>query len=257
MPHLRRFWSLVAAASALVLFVAGCGAGAASDESGESVTVFAAASLTEAFTRIGKDFERTHPGIDLRFNFAGSSTLAQQLIRGAPADVFASANQAQMRKVADADLLAAEPEVFVRNKLQIVVPAGNPGKVSGLADFGDKERTIAICAPQVPCGAAAQEAFAAAGVEPAPDTLEQDVKAVLTKVALGEVDAGLVYRSDVVSAERDVRGIDFPVSGKAVNSYSIATLADAPSAAAAEAFLDYVQSPQAMAVLDDHGFITS
>ncbi|MGH3842421.1 MAG: molybdate ABC transporter substrate-binding protein [Pseudonocardiaceae bacterium] len=133
--------------------------------------VFAAASLTEAFTEIAKNFEQANPGTTMRLNFAGSNTLATQIIRGAPADVFASSDRAQMQRVTGANQAAAAPTVFVQNKLQIVVPKGNPGNVQSLAAFGKPELDIAVCAKQVPCGAAAQQAFEAAGVTPTPDTL--------------------------------------------------------------------------------------
>ncbi len=263
MPHSRlrsRRWLI--ACSAVMLGLTGCGRGDGtqgalpeSDGTGD-ITVFAAASLTEAFTEIGKNFESTHPGMTVRFNFAGSSTLAQQIVRGAPAGVFASANPAQMRKVVDAGRVVDGPTVFVRNSLQIVVPAGNPANVTGLADFGKEDLAIAICAEQVPCGAASREAFEAAGVTPAADTLEQDVKGVLTKVALGEADAGLVYRTDVSSAGGDVAGIDFREADQAVNDYPIAALTDAPNPAAALIFLDYVRSSHGRRVLAESGFVT-
>lgn len=244
---------MLVAGSAVLLGLTGCGG---SDDNGE-VTVFAAASLTEAFTEIAKDFEQANPDATVRLNFAGSTTLATQIIRGAPADVFASANRAQMDRVVEADQTAAAPTVFVQNKLQIVVPKGNPGNVDGLAAFGKPELDIAICAKEVPCGAAALQAFEVAGVSPAPDTLEQDVKAVLTKVALGEADAGLVYRTDVASAEGNVTGIEFPEADKAVNDYSIVLLEKtAPNAAAGQKFIDYVLSAPGKAVLDRFGFIT-
>lgn len=169
--------------------------------------------------------------------------------------MFASANPKQMQVVVDAGKAAGEPAVFVENTLQIVVPAGNPAGVSGLADFGKQELNIALCAEQVPCGAASQKALQAAGVTPAPDTLEEDVKAVLTKVSLGEVDAGLVYRTDVLAAT-DVEGIDFPEAAQAVNEYPIAVLAGAPDAQGAQAFIDYVLSKRGKAVLDRFGFTT-
>lgn len=251
---LRRLgsWRLLVAGSAVLLGLTGCGGGDGSDE----VTVFAAASLTEAFTEIAEDFEQANPDTTLRLNFAGSTTLAAQIIRGASAEVFVSANQAQMQRVTEADRAAGEPIVFVQNKLQIVVPKANPGNVDGLAAFGKPELDIALCAEQVPCGAASQQAFELAGIIPAADTLEQDVKAVLTKVALNEADAGLVYRTDVASAGGDVTGIDFPEADQAVNDYSIVALNGAPNAAAGEEFIDYVLSAPGKAVLDRFGFIT-
>ncbi|MEU5692946.1 molybdate ABC transporter substrate-binding protein [Actinosynnema sp. NPDC020468] len=218
------------------------------------ITVFAAASLTETFTELGKQFEAANPGAKVTFNFAGSSALAQQINQGAPVDVFASAAPANMKQVTDAGGITATPTTFVRNKLQIAVPKGNPGKVTGLADFGKDELKIALCAEAVPCGAAAKKALEAAGVTAKPDTLEQDVKAALTKVKLGEVDAALVYATDVKSTKGEVEGIDFPEADKAINDYPIAPLAKAPNAAGAQAFVDFVLSDKGRAVLTAAGF---
>ncbi|WP_309115583.1 molybdate ABC transporter substrate-binding protein [Saccharothrix sp.] len=243
---------LVAVVAALV--VAGCGTSDEGSAPGE-VTVFAAASLTESFTSLGKDFEAANPGIKVKFNFGGSSALAQQLNQGAPADVFASAAPANMEQVADTGTITATPTTFARNTLQIAVPKGNPGGVGGLADFGKAELKIALCAEQVPCGAAARKVLAAAGVTAVPDTLEQDVKAALTKVSLGEVDAALVYRTDVKAAGGKVEGKDFPEAGQAVNDYPIAPVAKARNAAGAQAFIDFVRSEKGRAVLTEAGFV--
>lgn len=218
------------------------------------VVVFAAASLTESFTQIGEDFEASNPDVAVTFNFGASSALAQQIVSGAPAGVFASASPATMAQVTEGGDADGEPTVFVQNRLQIAVPAGNPGDVSGLANFADEDLTIALCAEQVPCGAAALRAFEAAGIAPAPDTLEQDVKATLTKVELGEVDAALVYRTDVIAAGDTVEGMEFPEAGQAVNDYPIVTLAAAPNAETAQAFVDYVLSQDGQQVLADAGF---
>jgi molybdate transport system substrate-binding protein len=220
------------------------------------VIVFAATSLTEAFEQLGKDFEQAHAGVSVRFNFGASSALAQQITQGAPADVFAAASPKTMQQVTQPGLAAREPTVFVRNKLQIAVPAGNPGRVRDLADFAKTDLKVALCAPQVPCGAAAETALKAAGVTAKPDTLEQDVKATLTKVELGEVDAALVYRTDVKAAGDEVDGIDFPEAAKAINDYPIVELRDAPNTAAARAFVEYVVSAKARAVLTEAGFET-
>lgn len=221
--------------------------------SGE-VVVLAAASLTDAFGAIAEEFEAANPGVTVTLSFGASSALAQQIVAGAPADVFAAASPATMGAVVDAGGTAGEPTVFVRNRLQIAVPAGNPGGVERLADLADEGLTIALCAEQVPCGAAAAKAFAAAGITPAPDTLEQDVRATLTKVRLGEVDAALVYRTDVLVAGDEVEGIDFPEADPAVNDYPIAVLADAPEPALAAAFVEYVLSASGRSVLADAGF---
>ncbi|MGC4937520.1 molybdate ABC transporter substrate-binding protein [Kribbella sp. DT2] len=215
-----------------------------------TVNVFAAASLTGTFTQLGKDFEAAHPGVKVVFNFAGSSALATQINQGAPADVFASAAPKNMDQVTD----KGTPTTFVKNVLEIAVPKGNPGKITGLKDFTDKFRKIALCAEQVPCGAAAQKVFAAAKLTPQPDSLEQDVKAALTKVSLGEVDAALVYKTDVLAAKDKVEGIAFPESAQAVNDYPIATLTKAPNADGAKAFVDFVLSADGKKVLSEAGF---
>lgn len=226
----------------------------ASPELAGTVTVFAAASLTDAFTDLGEEFEAEHPGVTVEFNFAASSTLAQQITQGAPADVFASASPATMQTVVDAGANAGEPVVFVQNTLQIVLPAGNPGEVTGLADFANEDLIIALCAEQVPCGAAAATVFEAAGITPMPDSLEQDVRAALTKVELGEVDAALVYRTDVIAGGDAVEGIDFPESTEAVNDYPIATLTEAPNPDAGATFVAFIQSARGIAALQDAGF---
>jgi molybdate transport system substrate-binding protein len=215
-----------------------------------TVTVFAAASLTGTFTQLGKDLEAVHPGVKVVFNFAGSSALAQQINQGAPADVFASAATKNMGQVTD----KGTATTFVKNRLEIAVPKGNPGKITGLADFGDAGKKIALCAEQVPCGAAAKKVFEAAKITAKPDSLEQDVKAALTKVSLGEVDAALVYKTDVQAAAGKVDGIEFPEADKAINEYPIATLTRAPNATGAKAFVDYVLSDKGRAVLTKAGF---
>ncbi len=245
----------VLAVAALVL--AGCGsptpAATPTGVTGE-ITVFAAASLTESFKKLGTEFEAANPGTKVTFNFAGSSALAQQINQGAPADVFASAAPANMKQVTDTKAVTATPATFAKNTLQIAVPQGNPGKITGLADFARADLKIALCAEQVPCGAASKKVFEAAGITAAPDTLEQDVKAVLAKVSLGEVDAALVYRTDVRAAGDKVEGKDFAEAGKAVNDYPIAPLAKAPNAATARAFVDYVVSDKGRGVLTEAGF---
>jgi molybdate transport system substrate-binding protein len=246
---------LIAAAAVLVL--AACGGGppqpASSAAPSNMITVAAAASLTEAFTQIGKEFEATKPGTTVIFSFGSSATLATQIEEGAPVDVFAAANPATMKTVTDVG--AAEPPTnFVSNVLQIAVPKGNPGGIRGLKDFADKSKKIATCAPQVPCGAAAVKVFSAAKITPAPDTLEQDVKATLQKVSSNEVDAALVYRTDVIAAKDTVDGLEFPEARRAVNVYPIAVLKGSMSAAAAQQFVDYVLSADGQAVLRRAGF---
>ncbi|WP_106396907.1 molybdate ABC transporter substrate-binding protein [Actinocorallia populi] len=247
-PGPRRLCALFLLLSAVLT---GCSPG---DEASETVTVFAAASLTETFTRLGGEFEDGNPGVEVRFNFGSSATLAQQLVQGAPADVFASASQATMRTATDASLAAGKPAVFARNRLEIAVPANGSSKVSGLADLADPDVKVALCAEQVPCGAAAAEALAAAGLDVTPVTLEQDVKATLTKLTLGEVDAALVYRTDIRAAGGRVRGIAFPEAGQAVNDYPIVALEKAPSPGAASEFVAFVLSQRARDVFTEAGF---
>ncbi|GDY32029.1 molybdate ABC transporter substrate-binding protein [Gandjariella thermophila] len=257
---MSRTWRPLAALAAAVLALAGCGGGPAGPSNSGSgavtgdVTVFAAASLTESFTELGRRFEAAHPGTSVKFNFGGSSALAQQINNGAPADVFASASPTNMKQVRDAGGVGGQPVTFARNTLQIAVARGDPKHIASLADLTRPDVRLALCAEQVPCGAAAKQAFQAANVTPKPVTLEQDVKATLTKVQLGEVDAALVYRTDVAATKGKVDGVDFAEAAKAVNDYPIATLARAPHAAAARAFVDYVLSPQGREVLGRAGF---
>ncbi|MGQ0630417.1 MAG: molybdate ABC transporter substrate-binding protein [Sporichthyaceae bacterium] len=217
------------------------------------VVVFAAASLTGTFTELGKTFEAANPGSKVTFQFNSSATLAAQINEGAPADVFAAASPATMQTVTDAGG-ASSPAIFVKNTLQIAVPAGNPGEVDTLADFADESLDIALCASEVPCGAAADKVFTAAGITPAPDTREPDVKAVLAKVVADEVDAALVYTTDVLAAGDEVVGIEFPETADAVNDYPVAALTEAANAAGAAAWVAFLLSPAAQQVLTAAGF---
>jgi molybdate transport system substrate-binding protein len=219
-----------------------------------TATVFAAASLTEAFTQIGKDFEAANPGTKVTFNFAGSSALATQINQGAPADVFASAAPKNMQTVTDAGNAAGTPTTFAKNQLVIAVQKGNPKKIKGLSDLANPDIKVALCAVEVPCGAAAKKVLDTAGVKVTPVTYEQDVKAALQKVKLGEVDAALVYRTDAKAAAADVDGIEFPESSSAINEYPIVVLKNAPNKTTAQAFVDYVLSDKGKAVLTEAGF---
>ena len=255
----RALVTLVAAG----LLLTGCSAAPATQPTPEptagdtlrgTVNVFAAASLTETFGAIADAFTKEHPDVDIAFNFGGSSGLATQIVEGAPVDVFAAASGTTMKTVTDAALTDGEPTVFVTNTLEIAVPAGNPGGVTGLADFANPDLSIAVCAVEVPCGAASKTVFDGAGIVAAPDTLEQDVKAVLTKVELGEVDAGLVYKTDVLAAGDKVEGIEFPEASTAVGKYPITQLAASTNKDAAAAFVAYVLSPAGKKILNRAGF---
>ncbi|MFY1698035.1 MULTISPECIES: molybdate ABC transporter substrate-binding protein [unclassified Solwaraspora] len=256
--------ALLAAAAALV--AVGCSdpvspdsavSGTSSTTVTGSLSVLAAASLTDTFIRISADFEAAHPGVTVTFNFAGSSQLAQQITAGAPADVFAAASPVTMATVVDAGDAADEPVVFARNQLVIAVPDGNPDGVTGLADLTAPEVKVALCAEQVPCGAAARVALDAAGSDLAPVTYERDVRAALSKVRLGEVDAALVYRTDAASAADEVDAVEFAESAEAINDYSIVTLAQAANPVTAEAFVAYVSSTAGQAILAEAGFENS
>ncbi|MFI7635987.1 molybdate ABC transporter substrate-binding protein [Nonomuraea sp. NPDC049400] len=256
-------WAIAVPVALALAGLSGCGsrepaastssASASAGGGAKEVTVFAAASLTGTFTELGKSFEAAHPGTTVKFNFGSSATLAQQIVQGAPADVFAAASPATMKTVTDASL-ANSPTTFIRNKLQIAVPADNPAKVDELKDLADPKVKVALCAEQVPCGAAAVKALNAAGLEVRPVTLEQDVKATLTKVELGEVDAALVYKTDVIASAGKVRGIAFPEADQAINDYPIATVAEAPAGDLARQFVDLVLSQQGKDVLTKAGF---
>lgn len=232
---MRRF----VVAFSLLAALTGCGG-----SGGDQLTVFAAASLTETFKALGKTFEAAHPGTKVTFNFGSSATLATQIKQGAPADVFAAASPATMKQAT-----AAKSTVFARNRLEIAVPTGNPAKITTLADLAKPTVKVALCAAQVPCGAAAAKALA--GLKVTPVTLEQDVKATLTKVTLGEVDAALVYKTDVLAAKDKVQGIPFPEADKAINDYPIVALTDGDLA---KQFVELVLSAQGRQVLTGAGF---
>lgn len=236
----------------LCLLPAACGGGESS--AGSEVLVSAAASLTDAFGDIETAFEDVNPGVDVVLNLGGSSALREQILEGAPADVFASANTSNMDQVVEADEVEGAPAVFARNLLQIAVPPGNPAGVTGLDDFGDEDLLIGLCAEEVPCGDFAREALANAGVTPAIDTNEPDVRALLTKIAAGELDAGITYVTDVVSADGEVEGVDIPEEHNVIASYPIAALANAPHPEAASDFVAFVLSDEGQAILELHGF---
>jgi molybdate transport system substrate-binding protein len=248
-------------ATVLAAGMAGCGDSAGTRAAGTSagavtgtVNVFAAASLTESFSTLGKQFEAAHQGTTVKFNFAGSSALATQINQGAPADVFASAAPKNMATVTDAGNSAGTPATFAKNQLVIAVAKGNPKAITGLSDLTKPGLKVALCAEAVPCGAAARTAIGAAGVKLTPVTLEQDVKAALAKLKLGEVDAALVYRTDAKASTADVDAVEFPESGKAINEYPIVVLKNAANAAGGQAFVDYVRSADGETVLTAAGF---
>lgn len=247
------------------VLLSACGGGNASpsasparDASGTApseVVVFAAASLTEVFGQIAETFEQRHPGTHVTFNFGPSSGLAAQIEEGAPADVFASADEANMKKVADAGRVEGPSSVFARNRLEIAVPEGNPRNVRSLADLARPGMRIVLAAPQVPVGRYGAEAIAKAGVTVEPVSLETDVKAVATKVALGEADAGIVYRTDVTAAADRLDGVTIPDEHNVVASYPVARLSGAPNPQGAAAFVDLLLSEVGRNALAERGFL--
>jgi molybdate transport system substrate-binding protein len=254
-----------AAAGALLLAVAGCsstsstGAGAGAGPSSPSpsltgsITVFAASSLQESFTQIAKDFETANPGVKVTLSFGASSALATQITQGAPADVFASASTKNMQQVVDAGD-ASNPAVFVKNTMEIAVPPSNPANVTSVNDLAKSTTKVALCQPQVPCGSTAQQVFTNAKTTVKPVTEEPDVKSVLSKVELNEVDAGVVYVTDVKAAGDKVKGVEIASDVNASTSYPIAALAKASNASVAAAFVAYVLSPAGESVLTAAGF---
>ena len=218
-----------------------------------TLTISAAASLKAAFDRLAADFEAQNPGVDvLPISYDGSSTLATQIIEGAAVDVFASADQKNMAKVTDASL-ATDPEPFATNVLTLVVPSGNPGGVTGLADLANPDLDVVLCAAEVPCGAASATLLSNAGVQASVDSYEQSVTAVLTKVAGGEADAGLVYVTDAKSST-DVETVATAGADAVVNTYPIVALTGSKNPDAAAAFVAYVLSDDGQSVLRSLGF---
>ncbi|MFI5687037.1 molybdate ABC transporter substrate-binding protein [Streptomyces sp. NPDC051636] len=220
-----------------------------------TVTVFAAASLQESFTKLGQEFERQHPGTKVSFSFGGSDSLAASITGGAPADVFAAASPKTMAIVTDKKDAAGTPVTFVRNQLEIATLPGNPDKVSSLKDLTKSGLKVVLCDETVPCGAAAQKALGAGDLKLTPVSYEQDVKSALTKVELKEADAAVVYTTDVKAAGDKVEGVEFPESAKAVNDYPITLLKNAPNAETAKAFIALIRSADGQKVLTEAGFL--
>jgi molybdate transport system substrate-binding protein len=256
---MRRF--AVIAAGLAAVAVAGCSSSSSSSPSTTSsskpatgtITVFAAASLTGTFTQLGKQFESAHPGDTVKFSFGPSSGLATQITSGAPADVFASAAPGNMQDVVSAGD-ASNPQDFAKNTMEVAVPPNNPAKVKSVNDLAKKSVKVAVCQPQVPCGVVAAEVFKNVGITVKPVTLQPDVKSVLTQVETGNVDAGMVYVTDVMAAGSKVKGVTIPANDNASTLYPIATVTSSKEKSIADAFVAYVLSPAGQSVLTAAGF---
>jgi molybdate transport system substrate-binding protein len=242
-----------AALAAAALLAAGCGGDGGSAGGGQvEIKVFAAASLTAAFNQASQEFSAANGGTRVTFNFAGSQALATQIRQGAPADVFASADTASMDKVAD---LAGAPQAFAANVLQIVVEKGNPKGVEGLDDLAGNDLKVVLAAPAVPAGRYAMQVLDKAGVTVAPVSQEDNVKAVVSKVSLGEADAGIVYATDVAAGGGKVEGVEIPKDQNVVATYPIATVKASSHQAQAQAFVDFVRGEAGQRILERHGFL--
>lgn len=250
-------WTAVSAAAAVL--VAGCSSGGAGNPGptvgsngalSGAITVYAASSLTEAFDTLKKRFESGHPGTHITISYGASSDLATQIDNGAPADVFASAATTNMQQVKT----AAHPTNFVTNTLEIATPPSNPAHINSVQDLAGPGVKVAVCDPAVPCGVVAQQVFDNAKVTVHATAREADVKSTLAAVESGEVDAGLVYVTDVRAAGKQVHGVPIPANLNASTEYPIATLTTSQNPALAKAFVDYVLSPAGAKVLTADGF---
>ncbi|MDI2128877.1 molybdate ABC transporter substrate-binding protein [Yinghuangia seranimata] len=271
MRSLRTAAAPIAAAAAATLLLAACGSDdkndakkdaatsaapgtgsqAPADKPASTITVLAAASLTAAFNDAGAAYTKNHKDQNVKFSFAGSQELAAQVKQGAPADLIATADTKTM------DGLAAQvvnPQVFAKNRLAIVVAPGNPKKINGLADLAKSDVTTVLAGPTVPVGRYARDALTKAGVEVKPKSEETDVKAVLTRVRMGEADAGIVYTTDIKSAGDAVASVDIPDNVNVVATYPVAVIKDSKQTDAANAFAAWLLTPEAQDILKKYGF---
>jgi len=246
------------------IILAACGSSGGNSATSSSATpvsgtvnVFAAASLTDAFNALGTSFQAANSGVTMKFNFAGTPTLVTQIEQGAPADVFASADTTNMEKLKGAGFTTGTPQVFASNKLEIVVAPGNPKGITGLADLAKSGVIYITEAPTVPAGKYALQALKMAGVTVTPKSLETDVKSVVSKIELGEADAGIVYTTDVTAAGSKVTGVPIPDADNVIATYPIVTVKATANAAAANAFVAYVLSAPGQAKLHSFGFLSA
>ena len=219
------------------------------------LVIYAAASLSGAFDVLTTEFEQMNPNVDVAPPvYDGSSSLVTQILEGAQVDVFASADMANMDTLVDEGMAADDPEIFATNQITVAVPADNPAGITSIDDLADPGVSVVLCAPEVPCGVAASKVLEAAGVAVTPVSSEQSVSAVAAKVASGEADAGMVYVTDVQASDGELEAISTPVDSELLNRYPIAVVKDAPNAAAAEAFIQFVLSDRGQEILAEFGF---
>jgi molybdate transport system substrate-binding protein len=254
---LRSRIRLTAVLAVAALALAACGGdddsgGSSGAASASEIKVFAAASLTAAFIKLGEDFTAANGGTRVLLNLAGSQALATQIQQAAPADVFASADIANMDKVKD---LVNTPQNFASNLLAIVVEKGNPKDVKGLEDLANPDLKVVLAAEEVPAGRYAKQVLDQAGVSVTPVSQEDNVKAVVTKVSLGEADAGIVYVTDVTAGGDKVEGVDIPEDQNVTATYPIATVKASKAQDKAQAFMDLVLSAEGQQVLKEYGFL--
>jgi molybdate transport system substrate-binding protein len=219
------------------------------------ITVFAAASLTDSFTEIGDAFTKANPDAEATFSFDASSALVQQITQGAPADVFASADTTNMDKLTTASLNGSDPAIFATNLLTIIVPAGNPKGITGVADLAKPDVKVVLCAQEVPCGKYAQQILTSADVSVTPVSYAQNVKGVVTPVTAGEADAGIVYITDVIAAGDKAEAVDIPADVNVVASYPIATVKASTKQDVDQAFVDFVLGDEGQSILKEFGFL--
>ena len=255
---LRRVAFAVVVLSVLVVSVVACGRSTTTSATGDSIsgslTVSAASSLQGAFTDIQGAFIKAHPGVNVTINFGASSTLAQQLIAGAPVDVFASADEATMTKVSDANLLNGQSQIFATNSLEIIIRKGNPSRITSVSDLSKSGVVYVTCAPEVPIGKYSAQVLQKAGVTVKPASLEPDVKGIVAKVTAGEADAGIVYSTDVLATKGATEGVVLPNDINVTASYPIAALSTSHNLSAAQAWIAFIAGPEGQSILKSYGF---
>lgn len=243
------------ALAALALLIAAAQPVAAAPKPSGEITVFAAASLTESFDAIAKQFEKKYPDVTVKFNYDASSNLATQINQGAPADVFASADQDNLQKTIDSGAVTPPPVVFTKNRLEIAVEKGNPKKINGLADLQKSGLVVVLCADQVPCGKYAAQALANAGVSISPASKEENAKATLSKVSIGEADASIVYVTDVKASKGTTTGVKIADKQNVVATYPMGVVKESQNATAAKAWVQFVTSKDGQKTLRKFGFL--